>query len=86
MKKAMKNLADKITVNLSSVGLEEKVIQGLHDIFLAHPGTCPVFLNLVTPENQKISIRVGSDYFITPSKRLITDVNELLGNGHLAFN
>jgi len=80
------SLADKLVVNLSSVGLENQIIQGLHDIFLAHPGTCPVFLNIVTPEGQKVSIKVGNNYFITPSQRLINDINELIGEGHLMFN
>lgn len=84
--RAYEELATSVTIDLSTPGLEDWILQGLQDVFLAHPGNCPVYFRLTTPENQHILIKTGADYSISPSKRFIGDVDELLGSGHLVFN
>ena len=83
--RAYEEMANKVTVNLPLTGLEDEVLSGLKDIFLAHPGTCPVFLKFITPDKRRLLIKTGTDYNISPSKRFMTDIDELIGSEHLIF-
>ncbi|MBI4833795.1 MAG: DNA polymerase III subunit alpha [Planctomycetes bacterium] len=83
---AYEELARSVTINLSVTGLEERIIQGVKDVLQAHPGNCPVFIYITTPENQKILLKTGTDFIVSPSERFIQDIEEIIGAGHLTFN
>ncbi|MEK7448659.1 MAG: DNA polymerase III subunit alpha, partial [Planctomycetota bacterium] len=86
VEQAYEEMANNITINLSLTGLEEEVIHGLKDVFLAHPGTCPIFLRLLGNNNRKVLIKTGTDYNVAPSKQFMSDMNDLIGSEHLVFN
>ncbi|MFH1227171.1 MAG: DNA polymerase III subunit alpha [Planctomycetota bacterium] len=80
---ASEKMCGAIYINLTTTALENDMIQGIRDIFLAHPGTCPTFIQLVTPENKKVLLKTNTDYSVTPSKRFMSDIEDLLGGGHV---
>ncbi|MFA5794287.1 MAG: DNA polymerase III subunit alpha [Candidatus Brocadiia bacterium] len=80
---ASEKMCSSIYINLNTTALADDIIQGLKDIFLAHPGTCPTFINLVTGENKKVILKTNTDYSVTPSKQFMEDIQDLLGVGHV---
>jgi DNA polymerase-3 subunit alpha len=86
LERAYEELARSVTINMSSLGLEDGTIQGVKDVLLAHPGNCPVFIYIETPEKQKVLLKANSDFSVSPSKKFIDDINELIGREHLVFN
>jgi DNA polymerase-3 subunit alpha len=78
-------LAGSVTVKVPSSMLNEETFYNLKDIFAAHPGSCPVFVEVKTAGNRLVALRVGSENHVAPSARLARDVQDLLGEDHLVF-
>ncbi|MFA5096978.1 MAG: DNA polymerase III subunit alpha, partial [Candidatus Omnitrophota bacterium] len=72
-----------MSINLS--GLRENVFESLKTILAASRGNIPVYLNLDTPQKSRVQVVVGESYYVTPSEKLIKDIEELLGEERLAL-
>ncbi|MBN2831578.1 MAG: DNA polymerase III subunit alpha [Candidatus Omnitrophica bacterium] len=70
-----------MSINLS--GLRENVFETLKEIFAASRGDIPVYLNLDTPARSRVQLVVGENFYISPSEKLITDIEGLLGEERL---
>ncbi|MFH1230495.1 MAG: DNA polymerase III subunit alpha [Planctomycetota bacterium] len=75
-----------VVVNISLTGLDDNIINGLKDIFLAHPGNCQVFLKLKTTENEVAVTKLSNNYSVSISPRFREDVTELIGNDTIKFS
>ena len=86
VEEASEKMCNCIYININETGLEKDIIlPALKDVFLAHPGTCPVFIRLVTRENKHVLLKPSSDYSVSPSKKFMIDIEDLLGGGHVTF-
>ncbi|MBM4084830.1 MAG: DNA polymerase III subunit alpha, partial [Planctomycetes bacterium] len=84
---AYERLTGRVTIKLSAgadAGLSEERLTALRDLLAAHPGQCPVFLEMEA-ENRRTLIRVGQRLAVLPSQKFSAAVSNLLGEGHLAF-
>ncbi|MBI4712457.1 MAG: hypothetical protein HY762_04025 [Planctomycetes bacterium] len=83
LERAYESMPNRVTINISLAGFEDGAMEGLKDILLAHPGTCPVFLEMNRTDNSRVLLKVGSDYSVTISDRFREDIDELLGTGRI---
>lgn len=74
-----------VVIDISLTGLEDNIINGLKDIFLAHPGNCQVFLKVQTADKIEAAIKLSSDYSVSISPRFREDVSELLNPDVIKF-
>ena len=74
-----------VVIDISLTGLEENIINGLKDVFLAHPGNCPVFLKVRTTENEVAIVKLSSDYSVSVSPRFREDIGELVGSDSIGY-
>jgi hypothetical protein len=65
--------------------VEEKTLHDLLDILRAHPGPCPVFMEIITTRNRTVQMRVGARFSVQPSGKFASEVEAILGQGHVAF-
>jgi DNA polymerase-3 subunit alpha len=83
MEKARELLAGSVRVAVSSAGLEEDLLMELQDVLRSHPGSCPVFFEVETPEGRKVLVKAAQEHFVSPSERFFADIEEVLGTGHV---
>jgi len=72
-----------MSINLS--GLRENVFETLKELLAASRGNIPIYLNLDTPAKSRIQLVVGEGFYVTPSEKLIKDIEDLLGEERLSL-
>jgi DNA polymerase III alpha subunit len=83
MEKAREMLAGSVRVSVSSAGLEEDLLMELQDVLKSHPGSTPVFFEVEVPGGRRVLVKTANEHFVSPSERFFTDVEEVLGTGHV---
>ena len=78
-KDALKRLTKCITIRLDAIQFEETKLIQLKDIIKKHSGTCPLFFEISTPEQGITQIRTSSQYFVSVSDALLSQLRELFG-------
>jgi DNA polymerase-3 subunit alpha len=81
--KAREVLTGSVRLALGSAGLEEDLLLELQGVLRAHPGPCPVFFEVETPDGSKVLVKAGNEHFVSPSERFLADIEEVLGTGHV---
>ena len=72
-----------MSINLS--GLRENVFESLKSVLAASRGNIPIYLNLDTPAKSKVQLVVGEGFYVSPSEKLIKDIEDLLGEERLSL-
>jgi hypothetical protein len=72
-----------MSINLS--GLRENVFETLKELLAASRGNIPIYLNLDTPSKSRVQLVVGEGFYVTPSEKLIKDIEDLLGEERLSL-
>lgn len=72
-----------MSINLS--GLRENVFETLKGILSESRGSVPIYLNLNTPSKSRVQMVVGEGLYVSPSEKLIQDIEELLGEERLSL-
>jgi DNA polymerase-3 subunit alpha len=72
-----------MSINLS--GLRENVFESLKGSLAASRGNIPIYLNLDTPAKSKVQLVVGEGYYVSPSEKLIKEIEDLLGAERLSL-
>ncbi|MDD2679874.1 MAG: DNA polymerase III subunit alpha [Candidatus Omnitrophica bacterium] len=72
-----------MSINLS--GLRENVFESLKGVLAASRGNIPIYLNLDTPAKAKVQLVVGEGLYVSPSEKLIKDIEDLLGEERLSL-
>jgi DNA polymerase-3 subunit alpha len=70
-----------MSINLS--GLRENVFATLKEMLSSSRGNVPIYLNLDTPAKSRVQLVVGENFYVSPSERLIEDIEGLLGEERL---
>jgi DNA polymerase-3 subunit alpha len=76
-------LVSSVNINLS--GLQENLFTSLKELLTAYRGTIPIYLHLHTPAKSRVQLVVGDGFFVSPSERLIDDIENLLGEERLSL-
>ncbi|MDO8662630.1 MAG: DNA polymerase III subunit alpha [Candidatus Omnitrophota bacterium] len=76
-------LISAMSINLS--GLRENVFETLKELLAASRGNIPIYLNLNTPQKSRVQLVVGEGFYVSPSEKLIKDIEDLLGEERLSL-
>jgi DNA-directed DNA polymerase III PolC len=83
IEKAREVLSGSVRLAVSSAGLEKDLLLQLQDVIRAHPGPCPVFFEIETPQGHKVLVKTQNEHFVSPSGQFLADIEEVLGTGHV---
>jgi len=72
-----------MSINLS--GVRENIFESLKELLATSRGNVPIYLHIDTPTKTKAHIVVGEDLFVSPSDKLIQDIENLLGEERLGL-
>ncbi len=78
---AMGRLTTAIAVKLDRARHAPDVIGQLAPVLKGHSGNLRVYLQVETPQYQKVLLQLGKNLSVRPSKQLVDDVEMLLGSG-----
>jgi DNA polymerase-3 subunit alpha len=85
VEKARELLTGSVRLRVTSAGLEEDLLMEIKDVLRAHPGPCPVFFEVETPEGHKVLVKTPNEHFVSPSEAFLADIEEVLGTGHVGL-
>ncbi len=85
VEKARELLTGSVRLRVTSAGLEEDLLMEIKDVLRAHPGSCPVFFEVETPEGHKVLVKTPNEHFVSPSEAFLADIEEVLGSGHVGL-
>ena len=68
-----------IHVRLLTGGAEEKLLKNLQEILSQHPGSIPVYLEFLDPNNARSQMLVERSLFVSPSENLVVSLQKALG-------
>ncbi len=83
IEKAREVFTGSVRLAVASTGLEEDLLLQVQEILHAHPGSCPVFFEVETPQGHKVLVKAANEHFVSVSGRFIADIEEVLGTGHV---
>jgi hypothetical protein len=72
-------------VKLNCTALQDDMLDALMETLTAHPGSCPVYVELTTTDGKRVTIRTDNDFFVSASDKLLRDVEGLVGPGRVFF-
>ena len=79
----MYKLITAMNINLS--GIRENSFESLKTLLTDYRGNIPVYLRLDTPAKSRVQLVVGEGLYVSPSEKLIQDLDELLGEERLSL-
>jgi hypothetical protein len=72
-------------VNINLSGVRENIFESLKVLLASCHGNVPIYLHLDTPTKARTHIVVGENLYVSPSERLIQDIENLLGEERLSL-
>lgn len=83
--RAIEQLTGQVTVRLGGAGLAEEVLQRTREVLERHRGNCPVLFELAPPGQPDVrtTVRPDTRWFVQPSRKLVDDIEDLLGQENL---
>ena len=75
-----------VHIRLTTIGLDETLIEKLAEILGERPGKCDVYLHCVTPEHEDVTVHATSACKVAPTQELCEQVESLLGEDTLWFS
>jgi DNA polymerase III subunit alpha len=76
---------ERVDIRIQSQGLTGKDLEGLKNILMRHPGTCPVFLRLRMPDQVEPTLAVDDRIRIQPTDLFISDIEKAFGKGSVVI-
>jgi DNA polymerase-3 subunit alpha len=73
------------SMNINLSGLPENLFESLKELLASSRGATPIYLHLHTPTKSRVQLIVGDGFFISPSEKLIQDVENLIGEERLSL-
>ncbi|MCM8795416.1 MAG: DNA polymerase III subunit alpha [Candidatus Omnitrophica bacterium] len=66
-------------ININLTGIRENLFASLKELLVSSYGKVPIYLHLDTPNKSRIQLVVGEAFYVSPSEKLIQDIESLLG-------
>jgi DNA polymerase-3 subunit alpha len=76
-------LVTAVKINLS--GVRENIYESLKELLASNRGSVPIYLHLDTPTKSRVHLVVGEGLYVSPSEKLIQDIENLLGEERLSL-
>jgi DNA polymerase-3 subunit alpha len=72
-------------VNINLSGIRENLFESLKELLVSSRGNVPIYLHFDTPTKSRVQLVVGEGFYVSPSEKLIQDIESLLGQGRLSL-
>jgi DNA polymerase-3 subunit alpha len=72
-------------MNINISGIRENLFETLKELLGSAHGNIPIYLHLNTPTKSKIHMVVGEELYVMPSEKLISEIENLLGEDRLSL-
>lgn len=72
-------------MNINLSGIRENIFESLKRLLTDYRGNIPVYLRLDTPAKSRVQLVVGEGLYVSPSEKLIQELDELLGEERLSL-
>jgi DNA polymerase-3 subunit alpha len=72
-------------MNINLSGIRENLFESLKDLLISYRGNIPIYLHLDTPTKSRVQLVVDQGLYVTPSEKLIQDIESLLGEERLSL-
>lgn len=82
---AHKKLSGNVTLTLDEAHIDEETLIKLSKTLNSFKGTCPVFIEMITPEKVKVKINVNDRFYITMDSKFKSAIENMIGAEHLLF-
>lgn len=79
-------MTDIVHIRINTLGMETSLFEKMKDILNHHKGKCPVYLHFLKPSKDEIVQKLDSDFLVSPSSKLIGDVEKILSEGSVWFS
>ncbi len=76
---APKKFTKQVHLRLHTAHLQPESITAVHELVAANPGRCPLFLCFMRPTGEVIFVEPNERFFVTPSRQLQAQADELFG-------
>lgn len=76
---AHKKLSGNVTLTLDEAHINEPTFLQLRETLTTFSGKCPVFIEMITPENVKVKINVSKKFYVTVNDKFQSDMESMLG-------
>lgn len=83
VEKAHKKLSGNVTITLDEKNSNESTFLQLREAFNTYKGNCPVFIDMVTPENIKVKINVSDKFYVKVDDNFQSAMEKMLGSKRL---
>jgi DNA polymerase-3 subunit alpha len=84
--KATEQLTGSVVIRLKAPGLEPGRLEDLKQVIQAHPGSCPVYLEVVSHDGQRVTVRAGEACSVSPTEAFLSQVEKAVGREHVQLN
>ena len=74
-----------IYIDLNLIGAEKETLEKMKGLLSQYKGSTPVYFNVVTKDNGSYRIMVDKELFVSPSKEMIAELEDLVGRDHIKF-
>ncbi|MFA5090381.1 MAG: DNA polymerase III subunit alpha [Candidatus Omnitrophota bacterium] len=72
-------------ININLQGARENLFESLKELLISSQGSIPIYLHLGSPSRSRLQLVVSDGLFVTPSEKLINDIESLLGEDKLSL-
>ncbi len=86
IEEAASRLTKAVHIRLTTLGLDEALIERLAVVLGERPGKCDVYLHCVTPDHEDVTVHATSACKVAPSQELYDEIEQLLGEDTLWFS
>jgi len=83
---AAARLTERVRIALQRSAMDDALLKSLQEMFERHPGDRPVFVEVTTPDQKKLVLRVGRRYHVRPGEEFLADAERVLGPGRLILS
>jgi len=85
LEEGQRTLTQSVVIRLHEVGLDDALMKNLRQVLAAHPGTVPIYLELVSRTHGRTILRAGDSLRVSADAAFQRDVEALLGEEHLVL-
>ncbi|MFH1889099.1 MAG: DNA polymerase III subunit alpha [Candidatus Omnitrophota bacterium] len=73
------------SVNINLSGVRENLFESLKELLVQYPGKIPIYMHMDTPARSRVHLVVGEGLYVSPSDKLIREIESLLGEDRVSL-
>lgn len=85
LEQAQYKFAKLVRIIVQGDGQNERLLNGLKNVLLKNKGSTPVCLTFKQTQDTKVDMLIGKEFYVTPSRKLTNELEELLGKGSVCL-